>query len=59
NNVRGIGLDIVGFERLPVRDVVIRKLTIDEAQTPVRIRNTENLLLEKVSINGIRHDRND
>lgn len=57
-NVHGIGLDIVGFEHLPVRDVVIRNLTIDEAQTPDRIRNAENLLLEKVSINGIRHDRN-
>lgn len=58
DNVHGIGLDIVGFEHLPVRDVIIRNLTIDEAQTPVRIRNAENLLLEKVSINGIRHDRN-
>lgn len=56
--VRGIGLDIGGFERLPVRDVVIRDLEIDEADTPVAIRNTEHLLLKKVSINGVRHDRN-
>lgn len=58
NDVRGIGLDIGGFEHQPVRDVVIRNLEIDHAQTPVSIRNTENLTLQKVFINGNRYDRN-
>lgn len=57
DRVHGIGLDLNGFEHLPVRDVVIRRLEINEATTPVSIRNTKNLLLKKISINGERYDR--
>lgn len=59
HDVHGIGLDIGGFEQMPVRNVAISELTIDHADTPVRIRNTENLQLKKVSINGVRHDQKD
>ena len=55
--IGGIGIDIGGFEQLPVRDVTIRDLKIDEAATPLRIRNTEALRLERVTINGIRRDQ--
>lgn len=55
--VEGCGIDIGGFERLPVREVTIRRLRIDSAAVPLRVRHAENLILEKVSINGTRYDK--
>ena len=55
--VEGCGIDIGGFEQLPVRDVEIRDLSIDSAATPLRIRHTENLILKRVSIDGTRYDK--
>lgn len=53
----GYGIDVAGFDALPVQDVTIRRLVLNEASTPVRIRNASNLLLDEVEINGECFDR--
>ncbi len=53
----GCGIDVAGFDALPVQNVTIRRLTLDETPVPLRIRNVSNLLLDEVMINGESFDR--
>ena len=49
---RTFGLSIEGLPGAPIRDVVIRRATIEKARTPHRISETQNVRLEDVRING-------
>jgi len=55
--VDGYGIDIGGFEALPIRDVTVRRLRIDSVARPLRIRHTRNLRLKRVVMQGTRHDK--
>jgi polygalacturonase len=46
------GIDITGFECLPVEDVSIENLTVKSTPVPLIIKNVKNVLLKKVKING-------
>lgn len=48
----GFGLSIEGLKGAPIRDVVIRRATVEKAKTPMRIKNVENIRLDSVKING-------
>jgi polygalacturonase len=47
-----LGIDIEGAAAAPIRDVTIRRAKVDNARTPSRIVNAENLRFEGVEING-------
>ena len=46
------GLYLEGVEAAPIRDVVVRRATIDHANVPVWNKRSENFRLENVRING-------
>ncbi len=47
------GLYIEGVPASPIRDVTIRRVTIEKATAPLWLRHAENLRLEDVKINGL------
>jgi polygalacturonase len=47
------GLYLEGVPAAPIRDVIIRRATIDQATVPLWLRQFENLRLEDVKINGV------
>jgi xylan 1,4-beta-xylosidase len=47
------GIYLEGVADAPIRDVVIRRATIDSAKAPLWLRQIENLRLEAVKINGV------
>jgi len=47
------GIYVEGVEASPIRDVVLRRLTIDLAKAPVWLRRAQNIRLEDVKINGV------
>jgi polygalacturonase len=47
-----VGLSLTGAEGAPMRDVQLRNITIDNAKTPMRIRNADALIFDAVTING-------
>ncbi len=47
-----VGLSIVGNPKAPIRNLSIRDVDIPQAQTPLRIRDVENLAFDAVRING-------
>jgi polygalacturonase len=49
---RTFGLSIEGLDGAPIRDVVIRRATVEKAATSMRIKNIQNVRLEAVKING-------
>ncbi|MDQ1332396.1 MAG: hypothetical protein QG576_430 [Bacteroidota bacterium] len=51
-SVTGTGIDIAGFDQLPVQDVSIRNVKIQSASTPFSEKNVQNLVLRNVNING-------
>ena len=51
-NATGSGIDISGFEGMPVEDVFIENLTIKSTPVPLIIKNAKNVVLKKVVING-------
>ena len=50
--VNGTGIDIAGFDQLPVQDVEIRNVEIRSASKPFSAKNVQNLKLKNVNING-------
>ena len=46
------GIDISGFEGMPVEDVAIENLTVKTTPIPLIIKNAKNVSLKKVIING-------
>ena len=46
------GIDISGFEGMPVEDVAIENLTVKTTPVPLVIKNAKNVLLKKVMMNG-------
>jgi len=46
------GIDISGFEGMPVEDVSIENLTVKSTPVPLIIKNAKNVSLKKVVING-------
>lgn len=53
NEATAYGLYSEGVEAAPIRDVTIRRATIDSAKGPLWLKRTENLRLEAVKINGV------
>ena len=49
----GIGISIDGHEDAPVRDVVVRNLTMGEAHYPLKVSNAERIALSGVSAGGV------
>ena len=49
---RSFGLSIEGLPGEPIRDVVLRRVTIAKAATPARITETDRVRSEAVMING-------
>jgi polygalacturonase len=47
------GIDITGFEAMPVSDVVLRKVSITKAKQSTRIRNAKGVSFSDVIINGV------
>jgi polygalacturonase len=47
-----VGLHISGDPRAPVRDIVIRNVTLAQAAAPMQVANIANVRLENVRING-------
>lgn len=52
NEAVAYGIYSEGLEAAPIRDVTIRRATIEKAKSPSWIKRTENLRLEDVKING-------
>ena len=52
--VAGIsGIDISGFAQIPVENVTVRNLTLEQTPTPLIVKNAKNVTLQKVTINGV------
>lgn len=51
-SVAGTGIDISGFDQLPVQNISIRNVEIKNAATPFYSKNVQNLKLKNVNING-------
>ena len=52
--VAGIsGIDISGFAQIPVENVTIRNLTLEQTPTSLIVKNAKNVTLQKVTINGV------
>ncbi|MCF8882717.1 glycoside hydrolase family 28 protein [Erythrobacter sp. SN021] len=47
-----VGISIDGHENAPVRDVVIRNLTMGEAEFPLKVSNAERITLDRVLVGG-------
>jgi hypothetical protein len=47
------GIDISGFEGMPVEDVSIENLTLKSTPVPLITQNAKNVILKKVMINGV------
>jgi len=48
----GVGISIDGHENAPVRDIVIRDLTMGEAEFPLKVSNAERVTLDRVQVAG-------
>ncbi|MCU0471766.1 MAG: glycosyl hydrolase family 28 protein [Bacteroidales bacterium] len=51
-SVTGTGIDIAGFDQLPVQNVVIRNVEVKSASIPFAAKNVQKLKLNNVIING-------
>jgi len=53
----GVGLQIVGHERAPVFDVLVRNVMIEEADLPMEIEHVVGLEIDNLRIGGESYDR--
>jgi hypothetical protein len=52
DSVAGTGIDISGFDLLPVQDVTIRSVEIKNTPAPFVVKNARNINFRNVIING-------
>ncbi|APE26900.1 Polygalacturonase [Aurantiacibacter gangjinensis] len=48
----GVGISIDGHETAPVRNVVLRNISMGAAEYPLKVSNAENVSLSRVSVGG-------
>lgn len=50
-----VGLSVIGNAQAPVRRLLLSRIDIAHASTPMRVRDAEALIFDRVRINGVEH----
>lgn len=45
-------ISMAGFPELPIRNITLRNITVDRAETIYRLENGENIIFDRVKVNG-------
>lgn len=51
-SISGTGIEISGFDILPVYDILLRNIKIKKASVPFAVRNVKNFEIKNVTVNG-------